>query len=158
MKIIAHRANLNGPSNNENSLSSIDAALSLNFDIEIDIRLKNNEIFLGHDVPQYKIDKDFLMNIKDNSWFHCKDFDSFKMFLLDKELKKTNFFFHTNEDYALTSRKYVWTYPGRYIFSNSILVLPEIFSDELLEQIILEKPYGICTDYPNKISPIKILE
>ena len=40
MKIIAHRANLNGPNiNDENQISSINKCIDLGFDVEIDVRL-----------------------------------------------------------------------------------------------------------------------
>ena len=48
MKIIAHRANLDGPnSRNENQISSINNCLDLGFDVEIDIRLLDGKIILG---------------------------------------------------------------------------------------------------------------
>ena len=60
MKIISHRGNLNGvDSKNENKPETIVKALDLGFDVEIDIRVINGEIYLGHDEPQYKIDLEF---------------------------------------------------------------------------------------------------
>ena len=53
MKIIAHRANINGSnSSNENRLSQIRKCIELGYDIEIDIRFLINKLYLGHDNPQ----------------------------------------------------------------------------------------------------------
>lgn len=157
MIIIAHRANTYGPDEKENSVESIERSINLGFDVELDIRIMKNKIFLGHDFPQYEVSKQFLIDISSNAWFHCKDFDALKLFSTNTKLSKTNFFFHNNEDYVLTNKKYVWTYPGKQIFSKSILVLPETLSMNEIDFFIGLKPYGICTDYPMLFNQAKTL-
>ena len=57
MKIISHRGNINGPlPEKENRPSYIDSAIQLGYEVEVDLRIVNNEFWLGHDTSQYKID------------------------------------------------------------------------------------------------------
>lgn len=66
MKLIAHRANINGRvKEKENRLEQIKYCISSGYDVEIDVRYFNNEIYLGHDEAQQKISEDFLVKIKD---------------------------------------------------------------------------------------------
>ena len=65
MKIISHRGNLNGPNKNlENRLDTIEKAIQLGFDVEVDILLIENQLYLGHNKPQYKVDKETLSTYK----------------------------------------------------------------------------------------------
>ena len=76
-KIISHRGNINGPvPEKENRPSYIDCAIQLGFEVEVDIRYINNEFWLGHDEPQYKIELSWINLRKDKLWFHCKDQES----------------------------------------------------------------------------------
>jgi hypothetical protein len=141
MIIIAHRGLLEGPDQSlENKPEQIDAAIDLGFDVEVDIHYIDGKYFLGHDEPQYGIQLDWLLSRKDNLWVHCKNIAS----LL--KLKKTslNYFWHENDTVALTSRCFVWAYPGKQPIKNSIAVLPELNNDPTGEC------FGICTDYSIK--------
>ena len=72
MKYIAHRGLFNGPNRElENSPDQIDQALALGYDCEIDLWVVNNELYLGHDGPKYKITKEYLNN--DKFWIHAKN-------------------------------------------------------------------------------------
>ena len=56
MILISHRGNLNGKiPENENCPDYIDKAIHSGYDVEIDIWMIDNELFLGHDGPQYKV-------------------------------------------------------------------------------------------------------
>jgi hypothetical protein len=52
-----------------------------------------------------------------------------------------NYFWHEEDTVALTSKNYVWAYPGKQPIKGSIAVLPERDNDNVL----LCK--GICSDY-----------
>ena len=68
MILISHRANLNGKNKlTENSLDQIKYCISIDINVEIDVWMINQEFFLGHDEPQYKINFDFLKN--ESLWF-----------------------------------------------------------------------------------------
>ena len=56
----------------ENSPSAIQQAIKKGFDCEIDLWVKDKK-FLGHDYPQYEIDIDFLLDINQFIWIHCKN-------------------------------------------------------------------------------------
>jgi hypothetical protein len=61
MNLIAHRGLFNGPNSSwENRPEQILLALKNGFDAEVDVRVIDGEIFLGHDRPDYKVDKDFM--------------------------------------------------------------------------------------------------
>lgn len=146
MKIIAHRANLNGPDKAfENSPSMILNAIDEGFDVEIDIWYVNNHFFLGHDLPEYLINNYFIEKIKNNAWFHCKNLEA--IYQLKNNFEDINFFWHQSDDFTITSKGFIWTYPGKEITNNSILVLPEILENDFLKF----KPYGVCTDFPKKL-------
>lgn len=134
IKIISHRGNLNGIDKQlENKPEQIIKALTL-FDIEIDLWSINNELFLGHDNPEHKINIDFL---NDKMWIHCKNLEAIQT------MSKTNlnWFWHENDKMTQTSKGYVWCYPGVYL-ENAITV--EFNYNPNLPKNI----YGICTDYP----------
>lgn len=139
MYLISHRGNIFGiQKESENNPNYIDNALKEGFDVEIDVRYENNKFFLGHDYPQYEIDKNFLLN--DKIWCHAKTDEA--LF----ELKKINahYFWHQEDDYTITSKGFIWTYPGKKLFSKSICVLPEIASYKTIDCL------GICSDFIGK--------
>ena len=67
MILISHRGNRNGKNvDRENSPDYIQEALDEGYDVEIDVWVKDDKFFLGHDEPEYTTDKEFLM--KDGLW------------------------------------------------------------------------------------------
>ena len=57
MKLISHRGNIKGPNPyRENTPTYIDCAIGNGYDVEIDVRSIDGELWLGHDEPQYKIE------------------------------------------------------------------------------------------------------
>ena len=152
MLIISHRGNIDGPSvNDENRPDYIDHALEKNFEVEIDIWLINNEIYLGHDEPLYKINKNWLFERRQKTWIHCKNFDSLSYLSASEESKYLNFFFHQKDQYTLTSKNYIWVYPSQPYDRNSVIVsrFPKEFKN-----YIKDRPYGVCTDFPNELNLI----
>lgn len=143
MIIISHRGNLNGPDKNiENTPTAIEKALSLGFDVEIDIWHKENEFWLGHDEPQYNVDFNFIRT--KGLWIHCKNLSALDV-LINTNLE---FFWHETDTVTLTSNNYIWTYPCKPLISHkSIAVMPELcnnYNFDLRTSLI----YGVCTDYP----------
>ena len=152
MKIIAHRANINGPSSkNENQKSSIKNCLDLGYDVEIDIRLIDDKLYLGHDKPELIITKEELLEIKNKLWIHCKNLKAFSFFSQTHD--GFNFFWHEEDAYTLTSNGYIWAYPGEELSPECICVMPEInFSINKIKDLKNISIAGICTDYPNLIT------
>ena len=57
---IAHRGNTKGPNPlEENKPEYLLQAVNDGYDCEVDVWLIDNEIWLGHDRPDYKVDKEF---------------------------------------------------------------------------------------------------
>jgi hypothetical protein len=143
-RIIAHRANLNGPDpKNENSLESIQKCFDAGFDVEIDVWLRtdNGEIWLGHDKPQYHL-KDTKLLLDPRVWCHAKNLEA--AFIL--KAMDTHWFWHQEDDFALTSRGIFWTYPGKKLSSNSVAVMPELVKEDSALYLV----HGICTDWPSR--------
>ena len=136
MYLISHRGNINGiKKENENNPWYIDKAISYGFDVEVDVRYQDGQFFLGHDFNQFKIKKEFLLNEK--IWCHAKTNDA----LLALEKIKAHYFWHQEDDYTITSRGFIWTYPGKKLLSKSICVLPEIANYDKIDCL------GICSDF-----------
>lgn len=141
MIFIAHRGNLYGPnSQKENHPDYIDESISQNFVVEIDVRLIKNKIYLGHDNPQYEIPLSYLLSRRDFLVIHAKNTDILPI-LLENDL---HCFFHDTDECTLTSRNFIWVYPGKNHPRNSIAVMPEITSNKILNK---ENIIGICSDY-----------
>ena len=140
-KIISHRGNVNGSNKKrENRISSIVECLNLGFDVEIDVFLINQKLYLGHDEPQEEILPNFLDEHKKNLWIHCKNFDSLN-FMTNTNL---NYFWHENDKFTLTSYKFVWTYPNNIVSNNSVIVCSSIKETNFYKN---SNSYGICTDW-----------
>lgn len=139
---ISHRGNINGSNpEKENSVEYIYQALTSGFNVEVDVRMKNGNLYFGHDEPQYKIPDYFLEMFGERLWLHCKDFDS--LYYLSTNSKKYNFFWHQNDDYTLTSKGYVWTCKTQDYFDRLVVVA----LDETSLKTVNQKVYGVCSDY-----------
>ena len=139
---IAHRGNLNGPNpEKENEPSYIVSAINQGFDCEVDLWRTESGFFLGHDEPQYEIKDSFLFELSDKLWIHCKNLEA--LTFVSKEASTLNGFWHQEDDFTLTTKGYIWTYPTRPTTDRSILVhLPKL---RLLDHAFIIA--GICSDY-----------
>jgi hypothetical protein len=153
MKIIAHRGNLNGPNPHfENNPIYLDIALDANFDIEIDVWKIFDSWYLGHDEPQYLVPFNWFKKRQSLIWIHCKNYESLEYF---NQLNNNNFnyFWHETDNFTLTSKGFVWTYPKIKLMENSICVLPE---KGYVGKI--EKCYAVCTDFAKKVNAGKYVD
>jgi hypothetical protein len=140
MIFISHRGNINGRIvDRENHPDYIDLAISEGYDVEIDVWFDDGILSLGHDNPDFEIDINWLESRKEKLWIHCKNVESVVYF--SKTETNFNFFYHENDKLTLTSKNYIWVFPGNQPIRNSIAVLPEIFNDDLSECL------GICSDF-----------
>jgi len=140
MKLIAHRGNVNGPNpEKENHPDYINKAKKEGYNVETDVWFINNKWYLGHDHPEYEITHIFLFDSR--FWLHAKNGEAFDKLLNDKNYN-FNVFWHTNEDWVLTSKKYIWTYPNKKLYLNSVCVLPELgYNGDI------NKCFAICSDF-----------
>ena len=136
MYLISHRGNINGIQvDKENNPEYIYDAINKGFDVEIDVRYENDKFFLGHDFSQFEISKEFLLNKK--IWCHAKTNEALSAL---QEIK-AHFFWHEEDDYTITSKGYIWTYPGKKLLPKSICVLPEKANYKEINCL------GICSDF-----------
>jgi hypothetical protein len=144
MIYISHRGFVDGNNSNlENNPDQIESLIRKNIDVEIDVRFYKNKFYLGHDEPVYEVSHSFIENNK--LWCHAKNYAT-----LEELTKiKCHYFWHQQDDYTITSKGFIWVYPGKPLLKNSICVLPENFD------LDTSHCYGICTDYLNKYIDIK---
>ena len=136
MYLISHRGNINGIQvDKENNPEYINDAINKGFDVEVDVRYENDKFFLGHDFSQFEISKEFLLNKK--IWCHAKTNEALSAL---QEIK-AHFFWHEEDDYTITSKGYIWTYPGKKLLPKSICVLPEKAKYKEINCL------GICSDF-----------
>jgi len=135
---ISHRGNTIGSNPKlENNPKYILATLNKNYDVEIDVWFVKDTFYLGHDEPQYEVSLLFLQNSK--LWCHAKNLQALQ------NLLKNNIhcFWHQNDDYTLTSKGVIWTYPGKLLTKNSICVMPE----KANKIIDTSNCLGVCSDF-----------
>jgi hypothetical protein len=141
MILISHRGNINGPSKDENNPIRIEDVILQGYDVEIDLRILNSEFYLGHDTEDYKVSEKWILKHKDKFWIHCKTIDTIQQIHNSKRLGDTNYFFHYNDKCTLTSKGFLWVFPGFQPIQNSIAVLPELKDDNISKSI------GVCSDF-----------
>lgn len=134
---ISHRGNLNGRNPLlENTPEYIDEAIKQGFDVEIDLWIKENKGYLGHDQADTKIKILWLYERLDKLWIHCKNLEALSTF--DSGIF-ANYFYHQNDRYTLTSKGYIWTFPNTDYNKNCIVV------NNTKNKI--ENCLGVCSDY-----------
>jgi hypothetical protein len=141
MILISHRGNLDGPNKDkENSPEYLNKAISLGYDVEVDVWYVTHKIYLGHDFPQYEVDEDYIKQISNSAWFHCKNFEALEFF--SRSSYNYNYFWHENDRFTLTSKGFLWTYPGEKTSDKSVIV--DLLLDAKQNN---HKSYAICSDY-----------
>ena len=141
MILISHRGNLNGPNpKQENKPSYITNAIRTGFQVEVDFWFVNNKFYLGHDEPQYDIPFEWFRNIHRSLWVHCKNIEAIeKLVEIDRGGVYLNYFWHEKDKVTLTSKGYIWAYPGVKA-KNAISVMPKVKKEELEDYL------GVCSD------------
>jgi len=137
MRRIAHRGNTQGPTPDENNPDYILEALNNGFDAEIDVWYIDGQFWLGHDEPQYRTFLPFLQDSR--VWCHAKSLEC--LIELLSPLRGVHCFWHQDDDYTLTSKGYIWTYPGKPVCPQSVLVIED--AREYNGPIC----HGLCSDY-----------
>lgn len=139
MILIAHRGNVDGASPFENTKRHIVRALRSGFDAEVDVWYQDGW-YLGHDRPEHLTDLTFLQTR--GLWLHCKNYAALQL-ALERGL---HCFYHASEDYALTSRGYIWAFPGMAGGRKTICVMPEAGQS-------VKGFSGVCSDHVARYTP-----
>lgn len=146
MILIAHRGNINGiVKEKENHPDYLKAALALGYNIEVDVWLVDGKLFLGHDGPQFPVEKSFFEGIDaKKAWYHAKNVEA--LYYL-RQWPNLQCFWHQEDAYTLTSQGYIWVHSNSLVLpKGSICVLPEVRkSNEGMENCV-----AICSDFVEK--------
>ena len=138
MLYIAHRGNINGPSDHENTQQAIDEALAAGYHCEVDVWLVDDSYWLGHDAPTHKIE---LQNLID-SWIWCHAKTPETLVHLAKH-SGINAFFQQYDEVALTTNGYFWCHSEHPIPGPRSVVV-----DLENKSRWPGDTYALCTDYP----------
>jgi len=150
MKLIAHRGHTDGIiSGEDNKPEYILRALESGFDVEVDVWYDNNQFWLGHDKPQYKVSEGFLEH--PSLWCHAKNIQA--LYVMDKNYH-IHCFWHQEDDVTLTSRGFFWTYPGKQLTKKSILLAPDLDSKKYEPIRLIDDCFGICSNYVERYKGI----
>jgi hypothetical protein len=142
MIFISHRGNIEGVQpDRENSPEYIDEAIISGYEVEVDIRWKDGELFLGHDKPQYPTSLEWLLERKEYLWIHTKDYESLAT-LQDYALR---YFWHEKDSFTLTSNGYIWSHDFQNKMTRHCIV--PLLSLEEVEQYTQKHFYAVCSDY-----------
>lgn len=132
----------------ENNPLYVDSAINKGYNVEVDVwGSLYTGIMLGHDKGQYKVSPEWLFSRADKLWLHAKDIHSLRSLTAHSE--SFNVFWHQEDFYTLTTKGFIWTYPGHVLTTKSICVMPEnsepSYTDEQIKVCA-----GICTDFVEK--------
>ena len=104
---------------------------------------------MGHDEPQYPTSWFWLRKYIHHLWVHCKNIEA--LYEIAHGTSGFNYFWHQEDDFTLTSKNYIWTYPGKSYTPKSIIVMPEMNHKIKFEDLKALSCFGICSDYVGKI-------
>lgn len=136
---ISHRGNTSGPIKDlENRPEYLLNAISLGFEVEVDVWVLDGIMYFGHDTAQYIVEPSIFYRLVNHSWFHCKNIEALHHFI--NMHPTSRFFWHQQDDYTLTSNGYIWAYPGKEITNKTIIVDLEGFRD-------VTGAFGLCSDF-----------
>ena len=137
MKIISHRGNLNGPQKEDNVISQLEKVAETML-VEVDVWRLGLKWYLGHDGPEREVSYDFIAN--PNFILHAKNLKA----LYSLSVTELHYFWHQEDDFTLTSKNFIWTYPKKEVTPLSIIVCQTL---EEVEKYKTKNIWGSCTDY-----------
>jgi hypothetical protein len=115
----------------------------MGFEVEIDVWFVDDKWWLGHDEPTHSTNVEFLKTRRNKKlWCHAKNIEA--AYQMNKA-GGIHYFFHDEDDITLTSKNYLWTYPGiTPLTDKSIAVMPEKTGWSIED---LKSCAGICSDF-----------
>jgi len=142
MIFISHRGNIEGLTpNRENSPEYIDEAINAGYEVEVDIRCKDGDLFLGHDKPQYPTSLGWLLLRKKHLWLHIKDYESLAII----EGCDLRYFWHEKDAFTLTSNGYIWPHDFKNEMTSNCIV--PLLSLAEVKEYTQKHFYAVCSDY-----------
>ena len=141
--IIAHRCNINGPSDTENTQEAMLQCIGHGLAVEIDLWFTGGVFYMGHDGPAEEVDISVLLEHDENLFIHCKNIDALYQL---KAYNNLNVFGHSNDEFVLTSQGDIFCSVG-VAQKGCICVMPELYSPNFSDAE-LQCCKHILTDYP----------
>ncbi len=141
---IAHRGLTSGPSSrNENNKETLLSRAKMGLYSECDIWYIDGKFFLGHDTPSESISTEELCT--PYLWLHAKNKEAYEQLLHIRNSYGINLrvFWHTTEDYVLTTHNDCIVFPGKPLLQNSVFMMPENAGEISTPEI----SSAICSDY-----------
>ncbi|NBP57470.1 hypothetical protein EBU71_13220 [bacterium] len=152
-KLISHRGNLSKIiPEKENHPDYIEDALHRGYDVEVDIRFRDGEFYLGHDQPDYKIEVSWIREKSERLWIHCKDLSSASQLrLLKSSMPELKYFCHNVDPYTLVSNGFIWVHYDTFINNPDVgldqnCIIPLLTLEHVRDYSDLDV-YGICSDF-----------
>lgn len=139
---IAHRGLISGPNHEaENSMTTVTEWCRQGRSSEIDIWWHREAFWIGHDEPRERISAEFLHS--EYLWIHAKNPEAFYHLqkLSNEKGWGLRIFYHTDEDYVLTTTGDTIIYPGLPDMEGWTYMMPEMAS------VIPTVAFAICSDY-----------
>jgi hypothetical protein len=148
MILISHRGNLkNSEPNNENNPEYIQKALDNDYYVMVDLRIKNNKLYLGENEPIYLLDLDWFEKYHTKLWLRCREIEVIeKLNLLDNRGLYLNYFWFENDILTITSKGYLLINNGKEIVKNGIMYLPEMNNNNNNNNNNISQSLGICSN------------
>ena len=137
---LAHRGNVSGPAATENTWTQIAKCIERGISVECDVWRVDSTLFLGHDEPSEPIEFEALCS--PYILVHAKHGPALE-YLLQKRRHGApiNLFWHTTEDYVLTTAGDVIVYPGKPLLEPSMCMMPERCGSTV------PRAHQICSDF-----------
>ena len=139
---IAHRGLIDGPNHQaENSMTTITEWCRQGRASEIDIWWHDEAFWIGHDEPRERVSPEFLRS--EFLWIHAKNPKGFYQLqkLSNEKGWGLRIFYHTDEDYVLTTNGDTIIYPGLPDMEGWTYMMPE------MSNMIPTVAGKICSDY-----------
>ena len=140
--LISHRGNINGRVPElENTQDFIQKAIDVGYDVEVDVWIKEGNLYLGHDSPDYRVPYIWLMDRADNLWVHAKNFSA-----LDGMLRLgVRVFYHQYERHTVIGNTtHIWSHDLTEANISSIIPLLSIDDINAYDD---RDVHGICSDF-----------
>lgn len=143
MILISHRGNLSGlEPGRENTTEFIQEAIDKGYDVEIDVRLLDNGLYLGHDDPDYPVELSWLAARRDFLWIHAKNFPALDFFMGHG----LRVFYHQLEKHTVIGNtQFVWSHDLSEASERSIV--PMLSLQDVLDNEGNDGFHGVCSDY-----------
>lgn len=149
MILIAHRGNVNQIiPDRENHPDYIDKAITQGYDVEMDVRLIDGKLLLGHDTPDYEVSLQWFRDRNSWLWVHCKNFAALEYLVEEDYLR---IFYHQKENHTIINGcNLIWSHELSEAGRLSIIPL---LSEKDLESYSLysDKVYGVCSDFVERV-------